>query len=105
VKLEVEFDAEWWRVRGWFDRKACRVFGHPGWRPYPPGRTHEMTEALWGYLFGAPEPGELYCVRCSARHPDYPERPPYVHTFSGSGFESIEIDRWDRPFLDDPFEP
>jgi hypothetical protein len=85
MRLDVEFDSEWWRVRAWWHRAQCRITRHPGWRPTENYRLSTFSMFLGGFN---PRRDELRCVRCHALHPDelvrYElEARGYTHSFVG----------------------
>ena len=84
MKLTIEFDSEWWRVRVWWRRKLCRLFGHPGRKP-------PQTPLFSGFWMGSFTDKRIRCVRCGAPHPDEPEPAPLVYTWSDK-----DLSPWNR---------
>ena len=78
MKLTVEFDWEGWRLRRWRADLACRLFGHPGWKP-PEFKRDWLLASLLDR-----NDQRLRCVRCRVPHPDEPKLEPFTHTFEWS---------------------
>lgn len=76
MRLNVEFDSEWWRVTAWWHRTQCRVMGHPGWKPRLP------MPVFYAAFLGAASDDRLRCVRCHAPNPDEPQPPGRPMTYS-----------------------
>jgi hypothetical protein len=79
MKLTIEFHSEWWRVRAWWKRSLCRVFGHPGFQP--------RAEGLAVFVFWRDD--RPICTRCGAPDPSLPapEKPPTVtYTWTNDAF-------------------